>query len=122
MYTHNMHVLLQALTAALAPKAMALRDGAIVTIDAVNLVPGDVILIRLGNIVPADVKLLGEEGGEPGEQEAPMQVCVRMCVLQVCVRICLLQVCVCCVFARLVCVCVCALVHEDLYCMFVCFA
>lgn len=64
----------QALTAALAPKAMVLRDGAIVTIDAVNLVPGDVILIRLGNVVPADVKLLPEEGGEEGEQEAPMQV------------------------------------------------
>eukprot|EP00967_Tisochrysis_lutea_P121045 scaffold199094_cov18-Tisochrysis_lutea.AAC.3 len=59
---------------------MVVRDGAIVTIDAVNLVPGDVILIRLGNIVPADVKLLEEEGADEGEQEAPMQVRWR-CVL-----------------------------------------
>nr|QEH60479.1 H+-translocating ATPase P-type [Dunaliella maritima] len=65
---------IKALTAALAPKAMVVRDGAIVTIDAVNLVPGDVILIRLGNIVPADVKLLEEEGADEGEQEAPMQI------------------------------------------------
>lgn len=66
--------LLQALTASLAPRAKALRDGEIKTIDAVDLVPGDVIIIRLGDIVPADVKILEEEGGGGGSEETPMQV------------------------------------------------
>ena len=68
-----MHCPLQALTAALAPKALAVRDGTVQTIDAVTLVPGDVLIIRLGNIVPADVKILEEEG-EGGGEEVPMQV------------------------------------------------
>ena len=54
-----------ALTASLAPKAKALRDGKFETIDAAELVPGDVILVRLGDVLPADVKLLGDEHDEP---------------------------------------------------------
>ncbi len=64
---------LQALAAALAPKAKAVRDKNVKTIEAIGLVPGDVIIIRLGDIVPADVKILPEEGGGAGE-EVPMQV------------------------------------------------
>ena len=60
---------IKALTAALAPKARALRNGKLEQIDSANLVPGDVILMAIGNIVPADVKLLGEEG-----DDVPMQV------------------------------------------------
>lgn len=41
---------LQALTAALAPKAKVVRDGDVKTIDAINLVPGDVIIIKFGDI------------------------------------------------------------------------
>ncbi len=50
------------MTAALAPKGKALRDGKWETIDAQHLVPGDVVLLKFGDIIPADVKLLGEEG------------------------------------------------------------
>jgi H+-transporting ATPase len=64
---------IKALAAALAPKAKALRDGQVVNMEAVNLVPGDVIIIRLGDVLPADVKILPEEGGGGGE-EVPMQV------------------------------------------------
>ena len=60
---------IKALTAALAPKARALRDGKLEQIDSAGLVPGDVILMAIGNIVPADAKLLGEEG-----DDVPMQV------------------------------------------------
>lgn len=64
---------IKALAAALAPKAKAVRNKEVTTIDAVNLVPGDVIIIRLGDIIPADVKILPEEGGGEGE-EVPMQI------------------------------------------------
>ena len=61
--------------AALAPKAKALRDGTVQTVDAADLVPGDIVIIRLGDIVPADIKVLKEEGssGKP-EDETPLQV------------------------------------------------
>ena len=58
--------------AALAPKAKAMRDGQVITLDAADLVPGDVIIVRLGDIVPADIKILGEGGGE--HEETPLQV------------------------------------------------
>ena len=61
---------IKALTAALAPKAKALRDGKVDSIDAKDLVPGDVVVVRLGDIVPADIKLLGEDG----EHDQPLQV------------------------------------------------
>ena len=60
---------IKALTAALAPKARAIRDGKLEQVDAAELVPGDIVLISIGNIVPADIKLLGEEG-----DDVPMQV------------------------------------------------
>mmetsp|Transcript_11130 Transcript_11130/g.33371 ORF Transcript_11130/g.33371 Transcript_11130/m.33371 type:complete len:1061 (-) Transcript_11130:545-3727(-) len=60
---------IKALTAALAPKARAMRDGKLEQIESSGLVPGDVILMAIGNIVPADVKLLGEVG-----DDVPMQV------------------------------------------------
>lgn len=60
---------IKALTAALAPKARAVRNGELQQLDASQLVPGDIILMAIGNIVPADVKLLGEEG-----DDIPMQV------------------------------------------------
>lgn len=59
---------IKALTAALAPKAKALRDGQVITIDAVDLVPGDIIIARLGDIMPADTKILGEH------DETPLQI------------------------------------------------
>ena len=49
---------LAALKAGLAPKAMALRDGDFISIDAAEVVPGDVIRIKLGEIVPADVRFI----------------------------------------------------------------
>ena len=61
---------IKALTAALAPKAKALRDGKVDTIDAQYLVPGDIVVVRLGEICPADIKLMGETG----EDDHPLQV------------------------------------------------
>ncbi|KAK9905068.1 hypothetical protein WJX75_009176 [Coccomyxa subellipsoidea] len=61
---------IQALTAALAPKAKVLRVGKIQTIDASGLVPGDIVSIRLGDIAPADVKLIGADD----EHDQPLQV------------------------------------------------
>jgi H+-transporting ATPase len=63
---------IKALASALAPKAKALRDGALVTVAAVDLVPGDIVMIRLGDIVPADVKILSE--GEGHGEETPLTV------------------------------------------------
>ena len=68
---------IKALTSALAPKAKALRDGTVSSIDAVDLVPGDVVIVRLGDIVPADIKILKEgDGSKSGseEHETPLQV------------------------------------------------
>jgi H+-transporting ATPase len=65
---------IRALTSALAPKAKAVRGGAVVTVDACDLVPGDIVLVRLGDIVPADIKILaeGEQTGSE-EHETPLQ-------------------------------------------------
>ena len=61
---------IQALTAALAPKAKVVRDGKIQTIEASELVPGDVVIVRLGDIAPADVKIIGSDD----EHDQPLQV------------------------------------------------
>ncbi len=47
---------LAALKAGMAPKALALRDGAFLQVDAATLVPGDVVRVKLGDVVPADVR------------------------------------------------------------------
>ena len=49
---------LKVLKGKLAKRAIVLRDGKFVEIDAAELVPGDIIKIRIGNIVPADVKMI----------------------------------------------------------------
>ncbi len=46
----------------LARKALVLRDGHWILIDAKKIVPGDIVKVKIGDIVPADLKLLG--GGE----------------------------------------------------------
>lgn len=66
---------IQALTAALAPKAKVLRVGKIQTIDASGLVPGDIVSIRLGDIAPADVKLIGTDD----EHDQSLQVAPLSC-------------------------------------------
>jgi H+-transporting ATPase len=65
---------IKALAAALAPKAKAMRDGKVETVDSVNLVPGDVIIVRLGDIVPADIKILPEDDSGNTDDETPMSV------------------------------------------------
>jgi H+-transporting ATPase len=52
---------LAALKAGMAPKARALRDGQLVSIDAAEVVPGDVLRIELGEVVPADVRFVEGE-------------------------------------------------------------
>ncbi len=44
-----------------APDARVLRDEAVVTVEAGQLVPGDVVLLEAGNVVPADLRLLAVE-------------------------------------------------------------
>lgn len=41
-----------------APQATVRRDGQVVTLPAVQLVPGDVVLLEAGNLVPADLRLI----------------------------------------------------------------
>ena len=43
----------------LARKAIVLRDGKWMEIDAKEIVPGDIIKIKIGDIIPADIKLIG---------------------------------------------------------------
>jgi len=48
---------LRALRKLAAPRADVIRDGAVQSIPAEELVPGDVVLLQAGNRVPADVRL-----------------------------------------------------------------
>jgi P-type Ca2+ transporter type 2C len=48
---------LQALRDASAPQAQVRRDGRVVDIPAVDLVPGDVVLLHVGDVVAADLRL-----------------------------------------------------------------
>jgi len=43
----------------LARKAIVIRDGKWMEIDAKEIVPGDIIKIKIGDIIPADIKLIG---------------------------------------------------------------
>ena len=58
---------LAALKAMLVARARVRRDGAVVEIDAVDLVPGDVVLLDAGDRVPADGRILGGPGMEVDE-------------------------------------------------------
>ena len=53
---------LAALKAMLVARARVRRDGTVVEIDAVDLVPGDVVLLDAGDRVPADGRILGGTG------------------------------------------------------------
>ncbi len=53
---------LKAIRQMLSPKAMVVRDGHRVSIDAVNLVPGDIVVLQSGDKVPADLRLLHSRG------------------------------------------------------------
>ncbi|MBI5561005.1 MAG: cation-translocating P-type ATPase [Deltaproteobacteria bacterium] len=44
-----------------APKAKVMRDGAVESVDAGELVPGDVIVIEAGDMVPADSRIAKSE-------------------------------------------------------------
>ncbi|KAI0224132.1 hypothetical protein L0F63_000069 [Massospora cicadina] len=50
---------LDALKSSLSLKTKCWRNGELIEVDSVLLVPGDVIVLRLGDIVPADCRLLG---------------------------------------------------------------
>lgn len=57
----------QALQALLHVRAMLLRDGEVVEVDAEEIVPGDVALLESGNHVPADLRLIQAHGLEIDE-------------------------------------------------------
>lgn len=67
---------MQALRRLATPKAVVVRDGKRIDIDARYLVPGDILLLESGNIVPADARLLEavnlhvEEAALTGESES----------------------------------------------------
>lgn len=64
---------LDALKNTLAPRCRCWRNGQLVEVDSVSLVPGDIIALRLGDIVPADIRLLGM--GVTGEEsEGSLQI------------------------------------------------
>ncbi len=46
----------------LAPKALVMRDGEQITVDAEQLVPGDIIILQAGDKVPADLRILTAHG------------------------------------------------------------
>ncbi len=52
---------IEALKKKLAKKALVLRDGKWMEIEAKKLVPGDIIKIKIGDIIPADTKILESE-------------------------------------------------------------
>ena len=79
---------IKALTAALAPKAKALRDGKVDTIDAQLLVPGDIVVVRLGEIVPADIKLMGESGEDDHPLQASSGPCLFVTATSCCLNTC----------------------------------
>jgi len=53
---------LRAISQMLSPKALVLRDGRRVTLDAAELVPGDVAPLQPGDKVPADMRLIQAKG------------------------------------------------------------
>ncbi len=67
---------MRALRQLATPKALVLREGKRIEIDAKDLVPGDVLVLETGNIVPADARLLEtvnlhiQEAALTGESES----------------------------------------------------
>lgn len=57
----------QALQNLLRIRAVALRDGDLVEIDADSIVPGDIVSVESGNRIPADIRLLETTGLEVDE-------------------------------------------------------
>ena len=51
----------EALHSRVTHKAVAVRDGSLVEIDVVDIVPGDILHLSLGAVVPADIRLLSCE-------------------------------------------------------------
>jgi len=57
---------LSALKKTISQQTKVFRDGQLMDVDSVTLVPGDVIALRIGDIVPADCRLLGiGSNGQP---------------------------------------------------------
>jgi magnesium-transporting ATPase (P-type) len=53
---------LEAIRKMLSPRAMVLRGGHRITVDAIELVPGDVVPLQAGDKVPADLRLFKARG------------------------------------------------------------
>jgi P-type Ca2+ transporter type 2C len=48
---------MEALKKMSAPQSTVLRDGKVVTVESIQLVPGDIVLLEAGNTIPADLRL-----------------------------------------------------------------
>jgi Ca2+-transporting ATPase len=58
---------MRALQAMQAPKAIAIRAGKTVVVDAIDLVPGDIIHLEEGEKIPADCRVMDESGLQVNE-------------------------------------------------------
>jgi P-type Mg2+ transporter len=52
----------EALHSRVSHRARVVRDGSLVEVDVVRLVPGDVVDLQVGDVVPADLRLLAASG------------------------------------------------------------
>jgi Ca2+-transporting ATPase len=64
---HRAEAALAALKNMLAPVARVRRDGLVVQIPAVDLVPGDILLLEAGDRIPADARVLHAHSAEVAE-------------------------------------------------------
>jgi Ca2+-transporting ATPase len=55
------------------PQAKVLRDGELILVPAVDLVPGDIIQLEAGDIVPADGRILRSATLETQEADSPVR-------------------------------------------------
>jgi len=53
---------LESLKAYLSTKALAMRDGRVVTISTEDIVPGDLLVLKAGMKIPADARLIEAQG------------------------------------------------------------
>ena len=64
---HRAEAALAALKNMLAPTARVRRNGKVVMIQAIDLVPGDILLLEAGDRVPADARVLAAHSAEVAE-------------------------------------------------------
>jgi sodium/potassium-transporting ATPase subunit alpha len=67
------------ITAMLPESCLVLRNGVLVNIPAVDLVPGDIIYIKAGNKLPADLRLIEVSGDASFDRAILTGTCLPLC-------------------------------------------